>query len=105
MASCSRVCLGGAVVTLARTKRALLRLLADGQRRSLPTICDKTDAFMPLTCYALRQLTAEGHLVAILRLRPEGKALRFYQRADIAYAERQQSVPHHTPLRKIELAS
>jgi hypothetical protein len=89
---------------LARTKRALLALLADGQRRSLSTLCDQTDAFMPMTCLALRQLTTEGHLVAILRLREGGKALRFYQRADIAMAERQQLETHHTPLRKIELA-
>ncbi len=64
---------------LKRVKRQIMSLLADGNRRSLSTICDKTDAFMPMTCFALRQLSAEGKIEAVLRLRPGQKALRFYQ--------------------------
>jgi hypothetical protein len=62
-----------------RIKRSILTLLADGQRRSLSTICDRTDAFMPVTCTALRQLSAEGKVEAILSTRPGRKALRFYE--------------------------
>jgi hypothetical protein len=67
-------------LVVARVRRSILTLLADGERRSLSTICDKTDAFMPMTCFALRQLSAEGEIEAVLRLRPGQKALRFYQR-------------------------
>jgi len=64
---------------IARIKRQIMRLMADGQRRSLSTIVDRVDAPLNVTCYALRQLsTGEGKLLAILRLRPGARANRSY---------------------------